>query len=351
MSGSQFNYVNDNTIGKRSICGAIGLEGKEYRKIKQLQFETVQLGIYAVLGAADGTEDLIGHGDNAQLSFYLSTIITDTKVYLYTATDENGTGMANFDTITISPFSSSASYTKSFNADTGKLVLSNTGVVALASKYLFASYKYTLAKGDFEIERRITDDSIYTYYSGVGAHLSHAVGTPGDELDGNFRHDRMGSQTNGTARRWGDIFVVRDKIKSNTFVVFAADFDFGDTAVWEEIIPIALSQDENKKYTKDASLNEGDVITVTPLGIIGQQISFAASSVLVANELVAKFPYHAVLSCPSINVALPISGNVDNSHVTIATGISISGSIVGEPCYIRKKKKGKFEVKNTVLQY
>ena len=362
MSRSQFNYVNDNTIGKRSVIGGIALRGKEYQRIKNLDFEMVTLGTLAALGAPDGTEDLIGRGDNAQPNFYLSTIVSGATLYLYTATDENGTGMANLDTVTISPFTSSSSNTASIDVNSGKLILTVAGVGNLALKYLFASYQYTLAKGDFEIERRITDDSVYVFQSGVSAQMSHAVGVYDTNTDGNFRHDRWGRIMDGSSRRLGDIFVVKDKITDSYFVAFGANLDLFDTDYWEPVIPIALAEDENSKYTKDASLMEGDVKVMLVTGVAGQTVTVSQTvPVTNANDfkgVTASGTKQAadlmMLSCPELELTLPISSNTGTAitfDITIKSGFTVPGTLVGKYVYVRRKKVGAFERKNTVLRY
>ena len=362
MSRSQLNYVNDNTIGKRSVMGGIAMRGKEYELIKNLDFETVTLGTYAALGAPDGTEDLIGQGDNAQYVYYLSTIISDNNIYLYTATDENGTGMANLDTITISPFVSSTGKTDSIDVNSGKLILTNAGVIAVSGLYLFASYKYVIAKGDFEIERRIVDDSIYVFQSGVTAKMSHAVGNPGTETDGNFRHDRKGTYADGSARRLGDIFVVKDKIKGSAFVAFGANLDVFDTNYWQPVIPIAMSEDENSKYTKDASLEEGDVKVMLVTAVVGQIVTVTqtvpATSASDFKGVTVSGNKQAVnimiLSCPDLELTLPIDDNTGTAvtfDITIKTGFTVPVSLVGKYVYVRRKKASSFERKNTVLRY
>jgi hypothetical protein len=180
---------------------------------------------------------------------------------------------------------------------------------------------------------------------GVTATKSHAVGAPDSDEDGNFRYDRQGLLANGTARRTGDVFVISDKVGGGVFVSFGAKLDFASSTNWKEIVPIVESADDNLKYTKDASLNEADVVEVTTTTISGQNINKSGTP-LTVNELNSKFPYNSYLVCPALNVSLPIVSNTD-SQVTIADNVSFLVSLAGKTCYIRKKKS--LQIKNSVL--
>lgn len=356
MSRSQLNYVNDSTVGKRQVIGLIGLNNRVFEKVNQLDFEEIQLGSYAVLPAPlTGTEDVLGLGNNSECYYYTLTVISSANVYLYTATDEHGAGAANFDTITVSPFASASGNTSALDPNTGKLTLSAAGVAALGTKYLLGSYKYTISKAGWEIERRLVENAQYIFQSGVGAHQSHAIGVTDTDRDGNFRYDRDGHFADGTASRTGDIYVVRIGITEYNFVSFGANLDLfaldsGGSLYWKEINPIVESEDENMKYTKDASLYEGDVIALTVAGggVVGQDIT--VNEVLVANEYTANFPYTMYVVQPALDIVLPIASNTGGagSKITIKNGFVPPVTLNGNAIYIRKRKLGTYELKNSV---
>jgi len=354
MSRSQLNYVNDSTVGKRQVIGLLGLNNKVFEKVTQMDFEEITLGAYPSV-AFDDTLDLLGLGNSSDCVYYTLTVVSSANVYLYAATDEHGAAFATFDTITVSPFASSTGSTSAFDPNTGKLTLSVAGVTALANKYLFASYKYVIAKSGWEIERRLVEEAQYVFQSGVGAHQSHAIGVPGTTKNGNFEYDRGGRLADGTAARTGDIFIVRNGLEEYNFISFGANLDMygldsGGQKYWKEINPIVESEDLNMHYVKDACLytENADELTVTGGGVVGQVITFVATTPATSvNKYQANPPYTMYVVQPGLNVVLPIASNTATT-ITIANGFVPPVSLNGTKIYINNKKSGSFTLKNSI---
>ena len=367
MSKSQINYSNDNTVGKRTVCGSLGLKNKIYERVKTFDYETVEVGNYTVDPTTpNNTEDQLGIGDGALNVYYLSTVVSSANVYLYKADDEYET---NITPLTLNGgvpggFIVAAAYpnaiAESFNPNTGKLVLEAAAIMEINNKYLFASYKYLLPKGDFEIERQIIDHSIYLQNEGSMIHVRHCVGEPNSEFDGNYRFDKSGEIADGTASRMGDVYVVTDRINNTTFVAYGGNNDLTDTNFFREVVPIAdsvIASGEN--YVKDASLYEGDVVTdvvtvVSSAMVLGklQYTITLTNNVFADHDLLLSFPYNAYLVCSDKSLAIPISDNVivgGIDTIKIVPGFGGSTLANADVIYIRVNIPGGFMIRNSAL--